>query len=543
MHRRFTFSRRLAVVGSVAVVLALALPLVFSAYVAASPPRADDFFEYEYNTFVDEGAGDYTGYTDSMHSQARYSVGSVVGDTVTLHGVGTWTFEGSDGTSQSGSTDVTPVFSLSTRQYLSGIDINSTILNPSVWFWIPSSVSVGKTIPVADEVLTVTSIAATVWLGAMPRSTVLLEGSGSYTRNDAYGVFAATYHDQYYFDRESGFIVSEQYTEQDTSFSASFRFRGEVYVRASSYPIPLDGVAFLLVYVGIPAAAVLAIAAVLRVRRGPSRLRIGSGDQAQYVRIRKAKDPAEVTGLVPDGSPFFGPFLPVFAERSIAEHDPVVLALDDRRIVGMALLDRESGIGSLFASEGSVARVLLKRLRMRDFFADGTLPGRILGAKEVDRFAILQLRNPQPMEYDTTVVRPMTADDLYLVTVIAQSVYGGRASRFIASSFQGGDLGFVATSGGRIVGFGFATVVGTVARLHTLTVSADQRAQGMGTEIMNARLSALAALGVDRVIVEISKANAASMRIATRVGFAPVGDSIYYSRHPEAAPTALQRQN
>jgi ribosomal-protein-alanine N-acetyltransferase len=136
----------------------------------------------------------------------------------------------------------------------------------------------------------------------------------------------------------------------------------------------------------------------------------------------------------------------------------------------------------------------------------------------------------------------MTANDLPDVVRIAEGVYQGRAGHFIRSSFEGGDLGFVAVSGPRVVGFGFATIVGTIARLHTLTVSADQRARGLGTEIMKARLSALAALGVERVLVEISKNNTASMRIATRVGFAAVGESVYYSRKPEAAPIALQRQ-
>jgi L-amino acid N-acyltransferase YncA len=261
-----------------------------------------------------------------------------------------------------------------------------------------------------------------------------------------------------------------------------------------------------------------------------------------YVRIAKAKRQADLTGLTPDGSPFFGPFLPIFAERSLAEGDPVVLALDDRRIVGLALWDRESGMGSLFASEDAVARVLMKRVRMTDFFADGTIPGRILRAQEIDRFTILQLRNPQPMEYDSSVVRPMTADDLAPVIGITQSVYRERAGAFIQSSFKAGDFGYVATAQGHVVGFGFATVVGTVARLHTLTVAPAERARGIGTEIMKARLSALAALGVDRVITEISRQNVASLRIATKVGFAPVGESVYYSRNPAAAPTAMQRQ-
>ncbi len=199
-------------------------------------------------------------------------------------------------------------------------------------------------------------------------------------------------------------------------------------------------------------------------------------------------------------------------------------------------------MGSLFASEDVIARALMKRVRMTDFFADGTIPGRILNAQEIDRFTILQMRTPQPVDYDSSIVRPMAAEDLPAVIAIAESVYRERAGAFLQSSFKAGDLGYVAVSRGQVVGFGFATVVGTVARLHTLTVAAPERARGLGTEIMNARISALAALGVDRIIVEISRQNVASLRIATKAGFAPVGESIYYSRNPAAAPTAMQRQ-
>src|SRR5207247_10233951 len=176
--------------------------------------------------------------------------------------------------------------------------------------------------------------------------------------------------------RESGFIVAEIFDEHVATVVAGFHYHAEVWVTSSSYSVPIDTVTCSLVDLGIPGIAVAGIVTAGRVRRGPSRLRLGSKDFPTDVRIRKAKHPADVTNLVSDGSPFFGPFLAVFAERSIAERDPVVLALADRKIVGMSLFDRESMIGSLFASEEVVARVLTTRLRMRYFFADGNLPAR-----------------------------------------------------------------------------------------------------------------------------------------------------------------------
>jgi GNAT superfamily N-acetyltransferase len=537
----FSSSRSVTRLAGLILIVALGTPLLLSLSVAGARPRMADFFEYNYNTYVDQGTDYYFGYSDKMISHARYTVQSVSGDLATVHGLGTWTFDGSDGTHQSGVTDVTPVFSVSTRRYVSGIDVNASA-NATVWFWVSMPVAQGQTLRILDDVFTVISTDTTVWNGIIPHRTVQLQASGTYTRNDAYGNFVATYTDRYYFDPDSGYVVAESYEERDTNPTASFRFRAEVFVTAGSYSVPLAFVPLALVDVGVPAAAVLAVAALIRVRRGPSRLRIGSKDFPTEVRIRKAKTPADVASLASNGSPFFGPFLPLLAERSVAERDPVVLALADRKLVGLALFDQESAMGSLFASDDAVARVLMKRVKMQHFFADATIPSGLLRAQEIDRFAILQLRNPQPRDYDSTLVRPMSADDLGDVVAIAQSTYRASARRFIASSFQGGDFGYVATANGRVVGFGFATVVGTVARLHTLTVDAPYRAQGIGTQIMNARLSALAALGVDRVILEISRKNIASMRVATRAGFVPLGETVYYSRRPEAAPAAQQRQ-
>lgn len=530
-------------------VVASALALVFlaAAPAVAGVPLTGDFFEFDQTTTVNGLAGNYFGYTETTQSHYRYVVASSASGQDQVTGTGSWTYSNSTGSPLSGDTPYNIVFNPSTRQYISGIDVGvSDPATAKIWFWIPTPVTVGQVVYVLDEPLTVQSASATYWMGAVPRTAAVLTGSGAYDRNDVYGNFSATYTDTYYYDPSSGYILSEQYSETDNGFGL---FTGDQFsntttltVTASSYSPPLDLVPFALVFLAIPAAVVIVLVSVILVRRGPSRIRLGSGPSATSVRIKKVKSAADTTNLTPDGSPFFGPFLPVFAERSFAEGDPVVLALDDRTIVGLALMDRESGMGSLFANEDKIAKVLLKRVRMSDFFADATIPGRVLRAKEVDRFSILQLRNPQAVDYDSDIVRPMNAGDLPAVISLTENVYRGRAARFIESSFKAGDLGFVAASAGRIMGFGFATVVGTVARLHTLTVAPGDRARGLGTQIMNARLSTLAALGVDRVIVEISKQNAASLHIAMKSGFTAIGETIYYSRNPPGAPSAMQRQ-
>src|SRR3989442_7962015 len=126
MPRHCSSSRSLARVAGLILIFALGTPLLLSFSAAGAPPQTADFFEYNYNTYVDQGTDYYFGYSDKMISHARYTVQSVSGDLATVRGLGSWTFDGSDGTHQSGVTDVTPAFSVSTRRYLSGIDVNAS---------------------------------------------------------------------------------------------------------------------------------------------------------------------------------------------------------------------------------------------------------------------------------------------------------------------------------------------------------------------------------------------------------------------------------
>jgi L-amino acid N-acyltransferase YncA len=200
-------------------------------------------------------------------------------------------------------------------------------------------------------------------------------------------------------------------------------------------------------------------------------------------------------------------------------------------------------LGSLFATDEKVARALMRRLRMNDFFVEvNGSDWDLTPAKKIDGFEILELRDPSPRVFDAKKVRPMKATDLDKVVSISRTVYGGKSSKWIRSCFEGGDVAFVAMNDGEAVGFGFATVSGDSARLHTLTVMPQSRARGLGSELMAARLTVLSMLGVNRVIVEISRHNSASMRVAMKAGFARVGETAYYSRRPEKVDNILQRR-
>jgi GNAT superfamily N-acetyltransferase len=523
--------------------LAALLILPLTACGASADPAVGDYFEYDYNTFVDRGTGDYYRYQDSMTSHARYTVESIDGEWVMVRGTGSWRFEGSDGYYESGSIDVTFEFSTLSRRYRSVTDLDVDYYDPAVWFWIPPSTTVGQVLRILDTSYTVTDTDHTKWFGMIPRKVDVVYGTGSYTRDDAYGTFQAEFEDTYTFDRRTGYISSESYVEYDTGPSGTFRYRAEVKVTSSSYVLPIDWLTLLSIVLGIPGGVVAVVLVVWRIRRGPSKFLIDSSTGSRQVVMKKVRNPSDIGALTPSASRHFSPFLSVIVSRARTDRDPVVVAISGREIVGLATLDRESMLGSLFAMDEKVGRALIRRLRMMDFFVEVNGSNWNLSpAKRIDAFDILELRNPRPTQFDANRVRPMTRGDLDRVSSISRTVYGGKSSKWIRSCFEGGDVAFVAVNGGDAVGFGFATVSGDSARLHTLTVKAESRARGLGSELMAARLTVLALLGVNRVIVEISKHNSASMRVAAKAGFTRVGETAYYSRRPAKAEAVMQRR-
>src|SRR2546428_8321524 len=72
MPRDSSSSRSLARVAGLILIFALGTPLLLSFIAAGAPPRTADFFEYNYNTYVDQGTDYYFGYSDKMISYAVF---------------------------------------------------------------------------------------------------------------------------------------------------------------------------------------------------------------------------------------------------------------------------------------------------------------------------------------------------------------------------------------------------------------------------------------------------------------------------------------
>jgi hypothetical protein len=204
--------------------------------------RPGDAFHYSETTSVTNGTGDYASYTEQTVTTGSISVtGSFPNGTVSANYASVYTYTNSSGGNQHGGSSGTFSFSTGTFLYVQGTDNQTGYTNPAVWFYVNSSVVAGDHVELLNTPMTVESTDATYSFPGNAHAavqTISAQGSGSYLRNDSYGMFTAEYTWTAYFDPATGYIVGYSYTEQDSNNSGDgFTYTDILYVTSTTYAL------------------------------------------------------------------------------------------------------------------------------------------------------------------------------------------------------------------------------------------------------------------------------------------------------------------
>lgn len=227
--------------------LALVLLVGLGAPAAAHPQStAGNQFTYTESVLVNNGAGNYSGFVEGI-----FTNGTIQVTAVNPNGTDNASYqysvhdEDNQGYSQTQSSSGAFTFSSVTYHYIEGSD-NQTAPGQSaaaltVWFDMDHSLQNGSTFSLLGDAFTVVSTdqpfplatSSTGWV-----KTIYGDGTGSYPRNDVYGVFTASYHWQVYFDPATGFIVGYVYTETDSDGAGDgFTWTDTLAVTSTSYAL------------------------------------------------------------------------------------------------------------------------------------------------------------------------------------------------------------------------------------------------------------------------------------------------------------------
>jgi hypothetical protein len=205
-------------------------------------PHKGDQFAYTETIVVNNGVGNYTGYTEETYINGSVSLAAVPGNgTDTANYSNTDHFTDNSGTSYTYLSRGNFTFSSTTYRYVRGTDNQTGYNGSQVWFYMNNTLTDGATFYLLGTQMTVDSTNQSYPLATSPTgyvATIFAQGSGSYLRNDVYGRFTADFTWQSYFDPATGYIVGYLYTEQDRDGSGDgFTYTDLLFLTSSTYPL------------------------------------------------------------------------------------------------------------------------------------------------------------------------------------------------------------------------------------------------------------------------------------------------------------------
>jgi hypothetical protein len=215
--------------------------------VSAYTPQKGDSFEYSQTIAVSNGQGSYSGYTDQSTITGTEQVNSVSGSNVSAFYNYSYGYSNSQGSTTTSSSSGSYTWSASSFVYLNGTDDEVGYSKPTyVWFAMDPTLPVGGKFYSLNTQFTVISKNYSLQLpteGDKYVQTIKAEGTGEYQRNDAYGVFSASYTWYGYYDPSTGYVVGYNYIEQDNGQyqgqPGSFTYTDTLNVTSTSYPLAL----------------------------------------------------------------------------------------------------------------------------------------------------------------------------------------------------------------------------------------------------------------------------------------------------------------
>jgi len=520
---------------------------------------------YTLRRTVDQGSGAYEGYADSLTASGRYDL---VPDASHLAVTASyaWLYQGE--TCDRGEIDRSVRVRLADRLYEGSTDLDDydDHVGPplATWLWIPPTAAPGSVLHILERDFTVVGTEQIIAAG-LEVSAIRATSEDTGRRDDAYGSFATTFVDTYWFDGNTGYFLRSEYRELNRGLSegvaASFVWTEIVEVTGASY---IAGTTPTLSQIGrcgpssqaghgseqgaapgstlccsIPVLFGVGVALVLLATLLSTRRAREMTIDGEVLSTRPVLTLAELPPIAPEDAPLFHLFLPHLVDQALRANHPVYVAqLSRGRVVGLGIADREAQLGSNFPKHPDACEMPRRAVGGTEFLTEHrheVLPSVVRTAREAGRsdnppaynvfetYDVLTLTSPTALSYDTALVSRMTEADLPEIAALSAVVYGVRGEQWLAAALATEELGFVARIDGKLVGYAFAALVAGRGRLHGNTVSPDHRGKGIGRELARARVATCAALGATDLLTEVATWNVASLEVMRSVGFEKTG--------------------
>lgn len=244
-----------------------------------------------------------------------------------------------------------------------------------------------------------------------------------------------------------------------------------------------------------------------------------SAASREYTLAPLLEPPAEVRAELRDLSAYFGAFVSYFVEETVRTGGSVTTATSGTGIDGILLARPAEKFGSIFARTREAADALYRARGPLWVFCEYLLEPTALPYPVYS----IDLSGPEAEHRFAHPVRIATPSDLPSVLGVMHEVYGPIDERWFRAAPDPRERCLVAEIDGRVCGAAWVTVVGSQARLHTLSVVPRYRRLGVGSDLWHARILHARRTGAQRAITEIAETNLSSRAIATAGGMQRIG--------------------
>lgn len=243
------------------------------------------------------------------------------------------------------------------------------------------------------------------------------------------------------------------------------------------------------------------------------------------ISVRRITELPELESLQIEGISFFDPFLKQFAlETMLSGGEVHVAQFGDGNIGGMLLYDDIEKAGSIFTRSGETLEALFKLKEKMVFFSELQLELR----KEDYLIYTIDMTGYSFSHRFNHEVSVAGEDDLAEILGLMTSSYSRINTRWIKIAIAAGEKCFIVRTHHGIEGVAWLSVVGGKGRLHSLVVSPQFRKQGVGTDLLFARLLWLRTIGGRFAFSEIAESNRHSRAIALSGGMRESGVMYQY---------------
>ena len=228
-----------------------------------------------------------------------------------------------------------------------------------------------------------------------------------------------------------------------------------------------------------------------------------------------------------DGLSFFGPFISHFVRLTVLTGGSVSIARNvEGEVEGVSLYDDMEKAGSIFTRSRNAFCQLRNQQKDYSWFSE------INTELNKENYLIYMARTDRlPLDRKFRhEVRAATAENLQEVAGIMKEVYSRMNAKWVFAAFDQGEKCFIVQEGKRIAGAAWLSIAGERGRMHSLAVLPQYRKQGIGRDLLFARLIWLKNIGAESIFSEIAEINLASRRIAVSCGLSVAGEMYHYHK-------------